>query len=232
MSSLPHRAVDPGTPLRAFADRCLVVCPRCGQRAEVVALPPGGWPEVVRVTCSGCGFHRVLEERRVAHRPVQIGDGWHRTAEGWMGPVAGYAAYGRCPRCGAGLGEPVAGARPGVPRPATRQIACRSCRHEVTVQVMWVAACPPEPSDPHVGLPLWLCEPCCGETLWAYNEAHVAALEAYVGADLRERAPNRSRSMRARLPRWMTAAKHRPAVLAGLERLRARALAAAGAGRT
>lgn len=67
--------------------------------------------------------------------------------------------------------------------------------------------------------------PCCGETLWAYNEAHVAFLEQYVAATLRERRSHRwgwgrNSSLESRLPRWIQAAKNRAAVLKKLALLR------------
>lgn len=78
------------------------------------------------------------------------------------------------------------------------------------------------PCDWYFGLPLWLQTPCCGHTLWAYNEAHLRFLEQYVGADLRERLPNphTNRSLASRLPQWMKSAKHRAAVTDGLSQLR------------
>ncbi len=78
-------------------------------------------------------------------------------------------------------------------------------------------------------LSLWLQTPCCGETLWAYNLAHVAFLEAYVGARIRcytgaPRDFGGNRTLESRLPRWMLAAKHRARVLHGLQVLRGKAL--------
>ena len=81
------------------------------------------------------------------------------------------------------------------------------------------------PYDPWLGLPLWLQTPVAGEVLWAFNEAHLALLESYVRADLRERGGHdaaRPRPMTDRLPRWIKAAKHRDEVLAGVTRLRQR----------
>jgi hypothetical protein len=37
--------------------------------------------------------------------------------------------------------------------------------------------------DMHFGLPLWLQIPCCGDTLWAYNEKHLEFIENYVAAN-------------------------------------------------
>jgi hypothetical protein len=74
-------------------------------------------------------------------------------------------------------------------------------------------------------LELWLQVPCCGETLWVYNGAHLAFLERYIAATLRERRPeqwgwSRNSTLESRLPRWMQLAKNRSAVLKGLARLR------------
>jgi hypothetical protein len=79
------------------------------------------------------------------------------------------------------------------------------------------------PCDWFFGLPLWLQTPCCGHTLWAYNEDHLAFLECFVAATVRERMPGPigNRSLASRLPRWMQASTNRAEVLRGLERLRA-----------
>ncbi len=71
--------------------------------------------------------------------------------------------------------------------------------------------------------PLWLQTPCCGQTLWAYNSRHLAYLEKYVAAELRERRPNeygwRNSSYASRLPQWLKAAKNRTAVLRACQKL-------------
>jgi hypothetical protein len=77
--------------------------------------------------------------------------------------------------------------------------------------------------------PLWLRTPCCGEELWAFNADHLAFLERYVAADLRENpAPGaplprgiRNATLASRLPAWMKRARNRDDVLRGLARLRA-----------
>ena len=78
--------------------------------------------------------------------------------------------------------------------------------------------------DRYFHLPLWLQTPCCGETLWAYNAAHLAFLEDFVRAQLREHARGahgwRNQALANRLPGWMQDAKNREDVLRGVERLR------------
>jgi hypothetical protein len=81
--------------------------------------------------------------------------------------------------------------------------------------------------DDYFDLPLWLQTPCCGGTLWAYNERHLEFLEAFVGARLRERVRDgehgwSNKSLASRLPSWMKAAKNRDEVRKGLGRLRSR----------
>lgn len=80
--------------------------------------------------------------------------------------------------------------------------------------------------DWYIGLPLWLQTPCCGHVLWAYNAEHLAFLEAYIQATLRERGPldhpsaNRNRTLVSRLPLWMKRRQNREDVLKGLARLK------------
>lgn len=75
------------------------------------------------------------------------------------------------------------------------------------------------------GLPLWLTAPVGDEVLWAYNEEHLALLEGYVAADLRDRNhddPHNAATMVEKLPAWIKTAKNRDAVLAATARLRKR----------
>lgn len=75
------------------------------------------------------------------------------------------------------------------------------------------------------GLALWFQVACCGKVLWAYNAAHLAFLERYIGARVRtQRSVPRTYlgngTLESRLPRWMLAAKHRERVMHGLQTLR------------
>lgn len=80
----------------------------------------------------------------------------------------------------------------------------------------------PNGVEPRFGTPLWLRSECCGgELLWATNAAHLAYLEAYVGARLRDHAPGVA-PLSSRLPAWMTSAKNRDEVVRHLGRLRRR----------
>lgn len=80
------------------------------------------------------------------------------------------------------------------------------------------------PVDPFFKLPVRLQIECCGQLLWAYNLEHLAFLQQHVEAKLRERNgfQYQVRSIGARLPRWMTAAKNRAEVLKAIEKLQER----------
>lgn len=87
-------------------------------------------------------------------------------------------------------------------------------------------AAPPGPVDTFLGLPLYLQTYCAGETLWALNARHLAWLEAFLAAPLREdAAPERRKTAVSALPQWLILARHRGEALRGVARLRAKLLA-------
>jgi len=73
--------------------------------------------------------------------------------------------------------------------------------------------------------PLWLQIPCGSDILWAYNERHLAWLEEFVSAGLRERRRDpdtgwSNQALAGRLPRWITSAKNRERVLKAIGKLK------------
>jgi hypothetical protein len=102
-------------------------------------------------------------------------------------------------------------------------ITCPSCGHvSGHLGVYTIERFNGSPYDPLFGLPLWLQAPCCGQILWAYNAEHLSKLREYVAANLRQKEKSeytRAWSMFARLPKWMSAAKNREAVLSAFNRL-------------
>jgi hypothetical protein len=103
------------------------------------------------------------------------------------------------------------------------RLVCSHCGHNARKPafVRWIN----EPADSVFGRPVWLQIPCCGHTLWAYNGPHLAALEEFVRAGLRERRQNpetgwRNKAWVSRIPRWLSAAKNREEVLRCISRLR------------
>jgi hypothetical protein len=110
---------------------------------------------------------------------------------------------------------------------APRRLVCRRCGHLQESRPPSVSGLERIGHDGYFRLPLWLATPCAGELLWAFNARHLAALEAYALADLRERKRDpaqgwSNQSFASRLPKWVKAAKNRAEVARGLARLRAR----------
>jgi len=110
---------------------------------------------------------------------------------------------------------------------APRRLVCRRCGHLQESRPPAVAGLARVGHDDYFRLPLWLATPCCGELLWALNARHLAALEAYALAALRERRRDAAhgwsnQSFASRLPAWIKAAKNRVEVARALARMRLR----------
>jgi len=76
-------------------------------------------------------------------------------------------------------------------------------------------------------LPLWLKIQCCGHELWAYNYEHLAWLESFVNAKLRQRSKDdggdwRNQSLASRLPKWIKDSKNRRDILNAIKKLQAK----------
>lgn len=83
-------------------------------------------------------------------------------------------------------------------------------------------------TDGYFGLDLWLRTDCNGHSLWAFNLRHLAFLESFVSARLRERKKDDQRkwsnsSLESRLPGWIKASKNRDALIKAIHELKAKA---------
>ncbi|MBW8485807.1 hypothetical protein [Actinomadura parmotrematis] len=129
----------------------------------------------------------------------------------------------RCPGCGGCavvLVRPDASERLWIDRVTRypRRLHCPGCGlfRETDSAPLVIGA----PVDPYFRLPLWLRAPCRGHELWAYNLDHLALLEDYVAARLRERGPY-AQSMLAKLPAWVKSGQRRDEIVRAVGRLRA-----------
>lgn len=108
---------------------------------------------------------------------------------------------------------------------APRRFSCQSCGASKDWAGQEVGNTDSEvPVDPYFHYPLWLQIPCCGNILWAYNARHLAFIEDFVQATLRERQPDEqnsgsNRSLASRLPRWLQSRKNRDAILKAIATL-------------
>jgi hypothetical protein len=137
-----------------------------------------------------------------------------------------------CPKCGGAarvrLAEPPAPPpkRPVIAGFAPRHLVCSSCTFRSvwngkTIALNRLAG--GAARDPYFGLPLRLQVPTRHGMLFAHNADHLAWIEAFVAAGLRERCAGgkpSSRSIASRLPRWVKSAKNRDEVVRALLRLR------------
>lgn len=213
-ASTSTRHVDDGLGMWAYAEGAIVVCPECEGPARTERSGPC-YPVNARLRCLRCAY--ALNEPR------------------WCGPVVmrtarlnGGYPY-RCPNCGVkGLEKTVRFDHLPARTSGTAPCTCANCGASSEVPVQYEPDRSASPVDYAFGLPLWLQAPCAGHTLWAYNEEHLDVLASYLAARLRERMRNANGSMLARLPRWLTSAKHRDEVAKGVRRLQTR-LAEAGA---
>lgn len=130
-----------------------------------------------------------------------------------------------CPRCKRqAVVRQFGGGKPGMFAP--RRVGCGGCGYLKETDGRRVGGA--HGQDWYFGLPLWLRAPCCGELFWAFNTRHLAYLEAYIRAEIREKPrPNpgnwNHHGMITRLPRWMKLAQNREPLLRTIARLTERA---------
>jgi len=200
---------DPGFGLVRFADRAWVACPECGNAALVA---PGRLGHA-RLVCASCGF---LSTDPIGMRL--------RTGLGVQGRFFSFPS--RCDNCG--RPHPVLTRRGAVHgRRLVGPIRCKGCGYVGRYALAPIHGQAAEGIDPWFGLPLFLSERVGSQTLWAFNAAHLALLEDYLGAGIRKRPADGSKmTMLARLPRWMKIRAGRDRALRAIVRLRRRALAA------
>jgi len=206
------RFIDDGHRLAHFADRVMVRCSRCGTPGIVQA--PDADRARVTFRCGGCGFS--------LSRANDDPGGDDRGGDDWVGPVVitGHRACGHC-----GHHIRVSRSHPSRPGsvPKTLQAACPQCRRTQEITVTMLPSWPADRCiDPHFGLALQLSAATRQGVIWAYNERHLAALQAYVAAQLRVRRGGGNGAMFSRYPAWIKAAKNRDLVLKALSRLEAK----------
>lgn len=115
---------------------------------------------------------------------------------------------------------------PGSDRSVERTCACIHCGYSDQRPVSSLPAYSYR-TDWHRRLDLWLQITCFGHILWALNEKHLAFLDHYVSAKLRERRPDEkwgwtNAALAGRLPRWITSGKNCEEVLQCIHKLKLR----------
>ena len=191
-------------PLIAFAQPTFVVCPSCHGPAQVDVLSrltPPPFLNQGKVVCFRCSFVRVAPSA-------------------WFGPMVGYVRQ-QCGQCGYRQSRHrIKQEHTSQSLPATIPVTCPACSHQAARQIEWLRAVSSDSAiDLTFGLPLWLQTNCCNHILWAYNKEHILALKTYIASKQRGQCTRSKWSMITRLPQWMKSAKHRLAILKGLDQL-------------
>jgi len=189
-----ERARDPGLKLAQFGRVTWVHCPKCDGPAK---------NDANGAQCLSCGYMTIQDRDPFASK-------WARIRQD--DPL--------CVFC--------RGPLPTQPMPTALmkegelhvRVKCPACAE--TVDYRAEIAFPPSGASraETVHLRLYLMTQVGGETLWVDNLAHLGALEAYLGAKVRERGEVRGMTMMARLPAWMKSAQMRPKIIRGLRHLR------------
>jgi DNA-directed RNA polymerase subunit RPC12/RpoP len=204
---VPRRAQDPGRWDAALGNPVWVHCPRCDGAAKI---GDGG-----TLACLKCG-HRLGPVRERAERKPS-----HWVMTRYLEP--------KCAQCGERVPRGPLPNSAIVDGELVARVKCTNCGHVTEhrahrTEPPWHLQKPrPEASEP---MQLFLKANVGGHVLSANNLAHLEALEAWLGATLRERGPVAGLTWAARLPRWMKAKHARPKVLKALAALRRKAEAA------
>ncbi len=130
-----------------------------------------------------------------------------------------------CPRCQKCARVIALGAL-GNTRLRPHRLLCSFCAYYKDTEATYSQQRPDQ--DWYFGCPLWLSIECADGHIWAFNYQHLAWLEHYVRATLRERRPDKwgwsSWSAVNRLPTWIKSAKNWRAILHGIARIKRNAL--------
>jgi hypothetical protein len=134
-----------------------------------------------------------------------------------------------CPRCSnmALVVRPPGDTTPDYRAFGPRRLVCSSCgytRDHPGLRVVFSPGSRSPVADPFFGAPLWLQLPTRHGVLWAYNLQHLAFIERFVAAHIRERASfydtGRKMTMIAKLPAWLKHRGNREENLRNIARLR------------
>jgi ribosomal protein S27AE len=130
-----------------------------------------------------------------------------------------------CPNCGSKALVNTGGYTVFQPEALNIRVVCGKCGYNKVLERLSTRSkhlIIGAPIDPFFHLPLWLQAEIGNELLWAYNLEHLDFLAQHIGAKLRERNgfKYQVKSIGAKLPRWMTAAKRREEVLKAIDKLK------------
>ncbi|RWU10884.1 hypothetical protein [Pedobacter chitinilyticus] len=106
------------------------------------------------------------------------------------------------------------------------KLLCSNCGHVKTtttetvvfgVKAKWIRS-----AEEYFGVQMWLQHPFKNNTFWAYNPAHLAYLEQYIAATLREHKDRSHFTLLEKLPKFYHESKNRTALLKIIAKLKSK----------
>ena len=108
-----------------------------------------------------------------------------------------------------------------------RRLTCAQCGYSAEWRGRSVSSRFTEvPLDWYFQRPFYYRADCCGHELWVFNRRHFDFLKEFVAAQIRSRTKSAlgwsNRNLASRLPKWISAGKHRDKLLAALKKIEQR----------
>lgn len=104
------------------------------------------------------------------------------------------------------------------------KLLCSNCGHNKTTTtettVFGMTANWKRSAEEYFGAQMWFQHPFKNNTFWAYNPAHLAYLEQYISATLREHKDRSHFTLLEKLPKFYHEAKNREALLKIIDKLK------------
>lgn len=203
------RHIDKGRWLRQYSYQAVVCCIKCDAISQIYYKYQdktyGSKVQCTAFHCPNCQLSLVNSLSR----------------KDWVGH---YRLVGNqpCDKCGIRLStKNITAASYKQQLPSKSTITCSHCtRTNEVILDQYRIDDPSLAVDSDFGLPLFLQTPCRFGKIWAYNQAHLSELQAYINATLRERTREAGNSsMISSLPDWMKSAKNRAMISKKLAQL-------------
>ena len=199
-----ERFQDENKWLGSFYNKILVKCPKCESKASV--------KEELKEKCECGRCHNMVFECKNCFYKINE-------------PVYQYIAFGKeyCNNCHEKFEYQ---SQPLKEKPLTYKTKCPHCNFQEEWKTKTYRVKVESKLDNGLvrdhwyNLPLWFQKGVCKNVLWAYNQEHIAYLDRYIKAGLRERNNNGSGNgtMVSRLPKFIKEARNREKLLKVLEK--------------
>lgn len=199
-----ERFQDENKFLRNFANEVFVKCPKCDSKSTVRSEPAD------RCNCGHC-YTKIFECKHCFYKLEK--------------PVYQYIAYGN-PYCSNCFEKYDFESQQLKEKPEKYKAKCPHCNFQeewkpkIKEVLQKSEAVNGLVKEQYYDLPLWFQKEVNGEVLWGYNQDHIAYMEKYIKANLRERNNKGSSNgtMISRLPKFVKEAKNREKLLKIIEK--------------